>query len=94
MAGQKLAEARIEFRLSEEAKRQIERAAAAQGRTLSDFAKETLTQRAKAVLDEEEAVQLSDRDREVFLRLLDSDPEPNAALLAAVKRHRMRVVQS
>jgi uncharacterized protein (DUF1778 family) len=84
-------EARIEFRLSPEAKRQIERAAAAQGRTVSDFAKDTLTQKAKMVLDEQGTVTLSDRDRDLFLRLLDSAPAPNAALMKAMKRHSGRI---
>jgi uncharacterized protein (DUF1778 family) len=85
-------ESRIEFRLSSEAKRQIERAAAAQGRTLSDFAKDTLLQKARTVLDEQGTVTLSDRDREIFLRLLDAAPAPNAALKKAMKRHARRIV--
>jgi uncharacterized protein (DUF1778 family) len=92
MAGS-LAEARIEFRISLEEKQRIERAAAAQGRSVSDFAKEVLTQKAHAVLDAYESVQLSDRDRDIFLRLLDADPAPNAALEAAARRHPKQIVQ-
>jgi uncharacterized protein (DUF1778 family) len=93
MAKSQTIEARIDFRISLEAKLQIERAAAASGRTLTDFAKEALTQKAKAVLDEQEVVQLSDRDRDIFLRLLDSDPAPNAALEAALEHHRRLIVR-
>ena len=86
------AEARIEFRIPLEDKRRIERAAAAQGRSVSDFAKEVLAQKAQAVLEAFESVQLSDRDRDVFLQLLDAAPAPNAALEAAARRQRERIV--
>ena len=86
------AEARIEFRISGDAKRQIERAAAALGRSVSDFAKDTLLQKAQAVLETYEVVQLNDRDRDIFLQLLDADPTPNAALEAAAQRQREMIV--
>jgi uncharacterized protein (DUF1778 family) len=92
MAGS-FAEARIEFRISPEEKQRIERAAASQGRSVSDFAKEILTQKAQAVLEAYESVQLSDRDRDLFLQLLDADPSPNAALEAAARRQRERIVE-
>lgn len=88
-----LAEGRIEFRISMEEKRRIERAAAAQGRSVSDFAKEVLTQKAQAILEAYESVQLSDRDRDTFLQLLDAAPSPNAALEAAARRHREQIVE-
>ena len=80
------AEARIDFRISTEAKKLIERAAAAQGRSLSDFAKEVLTTRAQAVLEAYEIVQLSDRDRDIFLQMLDDDSPLDPALVAAARR--------
>jgi uncharacterized protein (DUF1778 family) len=88
-----LSESRIEFRLSAEAKRQIERAALVSGRTITDFAKDVLTREAKAVLETHELVQLSDRDRDAFLALLDADPTPNAALVAAAQRQKGRVTR-
>lgn len=88
-----LSEARIEFRLPADVKRQIEKAAQVSGRTITDFAKDVLTREAQAVLDQHETVSLSDRDRDIFLKMLESDPTPNAALLAAAKRHRKRVVR-
>lgn len=87
------AEARIEFRIPRKDKLQIERAAAVQGRTVSDFAKEALVERARIVIDEHEVVRLSNRDRDLFLRMLDADPAPNAALTAAARLHRKRVVR-
>jgi uncharacterized protein (DUF1778 family) len=82
---------RIEFRLPPEAKRDIERAAMVQGRTLTDFAIDTLTERARAVLAEHDQVRLSNRDRDIFLAMLDADPKPNSALLKAARRQRDRV---
>lgn len=91
MAETALSEARIEFRLPTDIKRQIEKAAQVSGRTVTDFAKDVLTREAQAVLEQHEVIFLSDRDRDAFLKMLESDPTPNAALLAAAKRHRKRV---
>lgn len=87
-------DARIEFRLSTEDKQEIERAATVQNRSLTDFATATLKEAARKVLAEQaehEHVRLSNRDRDRFLAMLDSDTGPNAALQAAAKRHRQRV---
>lgn len=93
MAETLLSEARIEFRLPNDIKKQIERAAQISGRTVTDFAKDVLTREAQLVLEQHETISLSDRDRDVFLSMLDSDPTPNAALLAAAKRHRKRIAK-
>jgi uncharacterized protein (DUF1778 family) len=88
-------EARIDFRLPTDRKREIERAAMVQNRSLTDFATEVLTEAARKVLADQtryEHVQLSDRDRDRFLAMLDAAAAPNAALTAAAKRHRQRVV--
>jgi uncharacterized protein (DUF1778 family) len=88
-------EARIDFRLPAERKQEIERAAVVQNRSLTDFATEVLTEAARKVLADQsryEHVQLSNRDRDRFLAMLDADATPNAALTAAAKRHRQRVV--
>ncbi len=39
---------------------------------------------------EERATPLSDRDRDVFVKLLAKPPAPNAALKRAAKRHKTR----
>jgi uncharacterized protein (DUF1778 family) len=87
-------DARIEFRLPSARKAEIERAAVAQNRSLTDFATEVLTEAARKVLAEQsenEHVQLSDRDRDRFLAMLDADGAPNAALRAAGKRQARRI---
>lgn len=88
-----LSEARIEFRLPADIKKQIERAAQVSGRTVTDFAKDVLTREAQLVLGQHETISLSDRDRDAFLAILESDPTPNAALLAAAKKHRKRMAK-
>jgi len=93
MAESLLSEARIEFRLPSDIKKQIEKAAQVSGRTITDFAKDVLTREAQAVLGQHEVISLSGRDRDVFLKILESDPTPNAALMAADKRQRKRVAQ-
>jgi uncharacterized protein (DUF1778 family) len=86
--------ARIEFRLPSAKKAEIERAAVAKNRSLTDFAIEALIEAARKVMAEQardEHVQLSKRDRDRFLAMLDADSAPNAALRAAAKRHRRRI---
>jgi uncharacterized protein (DUF1778 family) len=79
---------RLDFRLSPEHKSLIERAAAAEGQTVTDFALSTLLKAAHETIQRATLTTLSDRDSEVFLRMLDSDAPPNAALKAAAKRYR------
>ena len=94
MASTSQSDARIEFRLSSARKKEIERAALIQNRSLTEFATAILTETARKVLAEHsqhEHVQLSDRDRDRFFAMLDAPAHPNAALRAAAKRHRQRV---
>jgi uncharacterized protein (DUF1778 family) len=86
--------ARIEFRLPAKLKKQIERAAAVENRSLTAFVTAVLSEAAREVLTEQsrqEHVRLSDRDRDRFLAMLDAPPAPNATLMAAAKKHRQRV---
>jgi uncharacterized protein (DUF1778 family) len=95
MASVPQSDARIEFRLPSARKAEIERAAIAQNRSLTDFATEILTEAARKVLADQsrhEHVQLSNRDRDRFLAMLDSETAPNPALRAAAKRHRKHAV--
>jgi uncharacterized protein (DUF1778 family) len=87
-------DARIEFRVPSALKEEIERAATAQNRSLTDFATAALAETARRVLDERsrhEHVRLSNRDRDRFLAMLDADTPPNKALRSAARKHRRRV---
>ncbi len=85
--------ARLNFRLPSDAKEKIERAAAASGLTVTDFAVHALVNTADEVLERQHTRQLSDRDRDVFLKLLDADPEPNEALIGAFQAHRELIAE-
>ncbi|MEQ1903944.1 MAG: DUF1778 domain-containing protein [Pirellulaceae bacterium] len=85
-------DARLNFRLAPELKQTIEQAAAEMGLTVSDFAIAALVQSARKVLDESEHTRLSNRDRAIFLKMLDDQTaKPNAALKKAAKRYVKRV---
>lgn len=80
--------ARIHFRLPQEAKEVIERAALASGLTMTDFAITALLQSAHETLERQAQRQLSDRDRDLFLKMLAEDAEPNDALKQAARRYK------
>jgi uncharacterized protein (DUF1778 family) len=77
---------RLDFRLDSEAKRVIEQAAALSGQTVKQFAVSTLVQSAEEVLERRRTIHLSNRDRDLFLALLDADEGPNQALREAAER--------
>lgn len=80
--------ARLEARLSSEQKALFERAAAVQGRSLSDFVVGSVHEAAVRTLRDYEVITLSVRDSEVFVRALLEDTEPGERLKAAAKRYR------
>ena len=91
MAGTK-SDARLNFRLAGELKKTIEEAAAQMGQTVSDFAVSTLVQTARKVLQEQQATRLSERDRQLVMKMLDNQStKPNQVLVRAVKRYRKQV---
>ena len=79
-------EPRLNFRIPAELKEVIEEAAAALGQSVGDFSVSTLVEHARAVIRERNVTELSRRDRDLFIVLLD-DPKakPNAALVNAAK---------
>ncbi|HZL35840.1 MAG TPA: DUF1778 domain-containing protein [Tepidisphaeraceae bacterium] len=79
---------RFDFRIDPSKKRIIEKAAAAKGLTLTDFAILTLYKEAQEVLKSEHVLVLSDRDRDSFLKALDAPPAANERAIAAAKRYK------
>jgi uncharacterized protein (DUF1778 family) len=75
-------------------KQKIERAAMLLGRTVSDYAKDVLSRDADETIRRHSELELSDRDRDLFLRILSDDPKPNVALLAAAKRYRKNIANA
>lgn len=81
-------DARLDFRLSSEAKQKIEQAALASGQSLSDFAASTLVREAEQVLERSAATVLSERDWELFVALLQNPPEPGQPLKQLVEAYK------
>lgn len=80
--------ARINLRTSQEVKDLIERAAAMMGATVSSFMLQNASDVARRVLAQQDILTLSDRDRDAFLRVLDSPPEPTQALIDLMRIHK------
>lgn len=78
---------RLELRVSREHKKLIEAAAHARGESIVGYAVSQLVDVSAQVVQQHETRKLSDRDRELFLKLLDQT-EPNNALKRAAKRYR------
>jgi uncharacterized protein (DUF1778 family) len=75
-------DARISFRLPKDLKHIIERAASESGQSVSEFAVSSLVRSAREVIDHGDRTILSNRDRDIFLKLLsDVDADPNESLL-------------
>ena len=84
--------ARLEARITSAQKSIIERAAALEGRTVSDFVVNTVQQAAKAVIAEHEVLRLNDEESRAFIDRVLDPPEPNNALEQAARDYRERVV--
>lgn len=82
--------ARLDFRISPEHKSLIERAASAQGQTVSSFAIATLIKASEDAIRSETARTLSAHDTQTFLAMLDAPGEPNAAINAAARTYKAR----
>lgn len=82
--------ARIDIRLTEDAKQLIEAAAELQGIPVAAFAVSNLVERARKVIDDHHTTRLSLADMRRFVEILDSQEEPAPALRKAVKRRKHR----
>jgi uncharacterized protein (DUF1778 family) len=79
---------RLEARVTAEQKRLIERAAALQGRTVTDFVLSSVQDAARRAIEEHQRLELSMRDSEAFVSAL-LDPTPiNDRLRDTVRRYR------
>ncbi len=82
---------RMHLRLDAKTKRKLERAAAYEESTLSDFVLANAVAAAERVIDSHEKITLSAKDWDVFHDALVNPPEPNEKLRAAARRYRERV---
>jgi uncharacterized protein (DUF1778 family) len=80
-------EARLNVRLPLHVKERVEQAAIISGLTVTDFAIHVLGNSADEIIERHNTRTLSDRDRDLFLKMLDNPPKPNEALRKAATRY-------
>lgn len=73
-------EERLAVRLTATQKRVVEQAAAVQGRSVSDFSVQALTERAEEVLTDRRLFTATDRQWASFTAALDAPAQPNPGL--------------
>lgn len=80
--------ARFDTRLPLEQKQLFERAAILGGyRSLTDFIVVTVQKKAKEIIEENERIIASQKDKEIFFNSLLNSPKPNNDLLSAKKEY-------
>jgi uncharacterized protein (DUF1778 family) len=82
---------RLGFRLDEDTKNLIERAAYLSRRKVSDFCVTALIDTARRTIAEQETLSLSERDRMAFFDALVRPPKPSERLARAMAEHKRRV---
>ncbi len=82
---------RLGFRLDEETKSLIERAAHLSRRKVSEFCVNALAEAARRAIDAHQILALSERDRKAFFDALLHPPRPNARLRRALAEHGRRI---
>ncbi len=82
--------ARLEARTTRAQKELFEKAAALEGRSLTDFVIASVRNAALKVIQEHEAFRLGVRDSEVFVTALLSNATPGTKLKAAARRYQER----
>lgn len=85
---EKKREQRVDLRIQPDAKEVIQQAADLLGMSLSTFLVSTGLKAARSEIAELNELRLSDRDRDLFLKTLDSPPAPTSALRDAMARFR------
>jgi uncharacterized protein (DUF1778 family) len=83
---------RLGVRVDAETKRLVERAAALERRSLTDFCLTALTEATRETITRHESLSLSERDRTVFIDTRIRVPKPNARLRRAVRSAEERVI--
>ncbi len=82
---------RLGFRLDEQTKGLIERAARLERRKISDYCLTAITEAARRTIAEHETLNLSERDRAAFFEALVSPPEPGERLARAFAEQGRRI---
>ena len=81
---------RIEFRVSPEEKKMFRRAQKLSGaKTFSGFVASTVRVRAMQIIQENERILSSERDKKIFFQAIFNDTEPNKVLSDAAKKFKL-----
>jgi uncharacterized protein (DUF1778 family) len=81
----------MHLRVDAKTKRKLERAAAYEEKTVSDFVLSNALTAAERVIESHEKITLSDRDWDAFYNALLKPPSPSQRLREAARRYRERV---
>ena len=90
--GAKAKRERLEARLTQEQKRVLMRAAALQGRSLTDFVVSSAQEAALRVIEVHESIRLGERDRRAFVDALLNPRAPGKRLRTAARRFKLDTV--
>jgi uncharacterized protein (DUF1778 family) len=85
---------RLEARVTREQKELLQRAAALQGTTLTDFVVRSVQLAAERVIHDHSEVELNSRESQAFVAALLNPPAPNAALRDAAEYYRRLVTSA
>ena len=84
-------EDRLGFRLDDQTKGLIERAAQLERRKVSDYCLTAIAEAARRTIAEHETLNLSERDRTAFFEAMINPPTPSERLARAFAEHGRRV---
>lgn len=90
MTDTKKTQARISCRVQPGLKERVEAASRLTGLTLTSFVEVALSEKAEAVLAQEERILLSQRAFEEFLKALETPVAPSPKALEAVQRYKQK----
>ena len=79
--------ARLEARITSEHKQLLKRAAAFEGRTVTEFVVNSALDAARRLVREHTTMQLTAQDSRVFVDAILKPPKPNARLRQAARRY-------
>lgn len=81
-------DSRIDLRVTQQQKEMLEKAASLRGISLSAYSLFYLLSAAKQDIEKYEKLTLSDRDRDLFMSVMENPPELQGKLKTAIKKYR------
>ncbi|HBE18061.1 MAG TPA: DUF1778 domain-containing protein [Cyanobacteria bacterium UBA11149] len=84
----KLKDSRIDLRVTQEQKELLERAASLKGVSLSAYTLFYVLPAAKQEVDSYERLILSNRDRDLFMSVMENPPQLQGKLKSAIRKYR------